>query len=144
MANPTIRIKRSSTPNKVPGTDQLLLGELAINTFDGKLYLEQDQTSASGITTVVSVNPWNVGVGTLAYDINFTAGSVGIGTTNTLAVVTSSNTAVLAAGIVTAFKYFGDGSGLTGTGGVAVSESAPGSPSAGELWWKTDVGGVGI
>jgi len=142
MANPTIRIKRSSTPNKVPGTDQLLLGELAINTFDGKLYLEQDQTSASGITTVVSVNPWNVGVGTLAYDINFTAGSVGIGTTNTLAVVTSSNTAVLAAGIVTAFKYFGDGSGLTGisASGVTLSATAPSSPSDGDLWWNSEVG----
>ena len=81
MADPKIRIKRSSTPNKVPTTDQLLLGELAINTNDGKLYLEQDQFGSVGIaTTVVAVNPWNVGVGTLAYDISFEAGDVGIGT----------------------------------------------------------------
>ena len=34
-------------------------------------------------TTVVAVNPWNVGVGSLAYDISFTAGDVGIiGTTS--------------------------------------------------------------
>jgi hypothetical protein len=81
MANPKIRIKRSSTPNKVPEPNQLLLGELAINTNDGKLYLEQDQFGSVGIaTTVVAVNPWNVGVGTLAYDISFEAGDVGIGT----------------------------------------------------------------
>ena len=81
MANPKIRIKRSSTPNKVPDRSQLLLGELAINTNDGKLYLEQDQFGSVGIaTTVVAVNPWNVGVGTLAYDISFEAGDVGIGT----------------------------------------------------------------
>ena len=81
MANPKIRIKRSSTPNKVPEPNQLLLGELAINTNDGKLYLEQDQFGSVGIaTTVVAVNPWNVGVGTLAYDISFEAGDIGIGT----------------------------------------------------------------
>jgi len=82
MADPKIRIRRSSTPNKVPDTSQLQLGELAINTFDGKLYLEQDQTSGSGIATVIAVNPWNVGLGTLAYDTYFTAGNVGVGTTN--------------------------------------------------------------
>jgi len=82
MADPKIRIRRSSTPNKVPETSQLQLGELAINTFDGKLYLEQDQTSASGIVTVIAVNPWSVGVGSIAYDTYFTAGNVGVGTTN--------------------------------------------------------------
>ena len=148
MADPKIRIKRSSTPNKVPGTDQLLLGELAINTNDGKLYLEQDQFGSVGIaTTVVAVNPWNVGVGSLAYDINFTAGNVGVGTTNALAVVGSNNTTVLAAGIVTAYKFYGDGSALTGISGggggaasVTMSTSAPSSPSSGDLWWDTDVG----
>ena len=81
MADPKIRIRRSSTPNKVPNTTQLELGELAINTYDGKLYLEQDQ-GASGVgNTVVRVNPWNVGLGTTAYNISFTSGKVGIGTT---------------------------------------------------------------
>ena len=82
MADPKIRIRRSATPNKVPLTSQLQLGELAINTFDGKLYLEKDQTSSSGIATVIVVNPWSVGLGSLAYDTFFTAGNVGVGTTN--------------------------------------------------------------
>ena len=82
MADPKIRIRRSATPNKVPETSQLQLGELAINTFDGKLYLEQDQTSASGIATVIAVNPWGVGIGSTAYNTYFTSGDVGIGTTN--------------------------------------------------------------
>jgi hypothetical protein len=82
MADPKILIRRSSTPNKVPTTTNLQLGELAINTFDGKLYLERDQTSGSGIATVIAVNPWNVGVGSLAYDTYFTAGNVGINTTS--------------------------------------------------------------
>ncbi len=82
MADPKILIRRSSTPNKVPDTTHLQLGELAINTFDGKLYLERDQTSGSGIATVIAVNPWNVGIGSLAYDTYFTAGNVGINTTS--------------------------------------------------------------
>jgi len=41
MAN-TIRIKRSATAGKVPTTAQLALGELAVNTNDGKLYTKKD------------------------------------------------------------------------------------------------------
>ena len=81
MSDPKIRIRRSSTPNKVPTITQLELGELAINTYDGKLYLEQDQGVAGVGNTVVRVNPWNVGLGTTAYNISFTSGKVGIGTT---------------------------------------------------------------
>ena len=82
MANPKIIIRRSATPNKVPVENQLSLGELAINTYDGKLYLEQDQTSTGLGVTVISVNPWGVGVGSTAFDIYFTSGKVGVGLTN--------------------------------------------------------------
>jgi len=44
-------------------------------------------------------------------------GSVGVGTINPNNRVTSENTAVLAAGIVTAYKFYGDGSGLLGVSG---------------------------
>ena len=81
MADPKIRIRRSSTPNKVPNITQLELGELAINTYDGKIYLEQDQGAAGVGNTVVRINPWNVGLGTTAYNITFESGKVGIGTT---------------------------------------------------------------
>jgi hypothetical protein len=111
MADPKIRIRRSATPNKVPETSQLQLGELAINTFDGKLYLEQDQTSGSGIATVIAVNPWGVGIGSLAYDTYFTAGDVGIGTTNPT-VKLDVRGDVNVSGTLTATAFVGDGSGL--------------------------------
>ena len=113
MADPKIRIRRSATPNKVPQTSQLQLGELAINTFDGKLYLEQDQTSGSGIATVIAVNPWNVGIGSLAYDTYFTAGGVGIGTDNPT-VRLDVRGDVNVSGTLTATAFVGDGSGITG------------------------------
>ena len=46
-----IRIKRSSVGGKIPLTTDLALGELAINTFDGKLYLKKDD----GGETIVDI-----------------------------------------------------------------------------------------
>ena len=41
MAN-TIILKRSAAANTIPTTANLSLGELAINTYDGKLYTKID------------------------------------------------------------------------------------------------------
>jgi hypothetical protein len=50
MAN-TIKIKRSAVQNKVPTTGDLQLGELAMNSFDGRLYMKKD----TGTATIVQV-----------------------------------------------------------------------------------------
>ena len=42
-----IKFKRSAVQNRVPTTAQLELGELALNTYDGKLYTEKNSGSAS-------------------------------------------------------------------------------------------------
>ena len=49
MAN-TVKIKRSAVSGKVPVVGDLSLGELAINTYDGKLYTKKD---VSGVESVV-------------------------------------------------------------------------------------------
>jgi hypothetical protein len=56
MAN-TIILKRSATPGKVPTTGQLALGEIAINTHDGLIYIKKDDGTPSvvqigGVTSV--------------------------------------------------------------------------------------------
>lgn len=51
MAN-TIQLRRSAAANAVPTTAQLALGELAINTYDGKLYLKKN---VSGVETIIDV-----------------------------------------------------------------------------------------
>ena len=43
----TIQLRRSATANAVPTTAQLALGELAINTNDGKLYLKKNNGTES-------------------------------------------------------------------------------------------------
>lgn len=46
MAN-TIKLKRSAVANKVPTTSDLLLGEIALNTYDGKAYMLKDDGTQS-------------------------------------------------------------------------------------------------
>ena len=58
MAN-SIKIKRSAVAAKVPLTTDLALGELAINTYDGKLYLKKDD----GTEAIVTVNAGGAGSG---------------------------------------------------------------------------------
>lgn len=58
MAN-SIKIKRSAVAAKVPLTTDIELGELAINTYDGKLYLKKDNGTAS----IVTVNAGGGGSG---------------------------------------------------------------------------------
>jgi hypothetical protein len=48
-----IKVKQSSVAGKVPTTTQLQLGELALNTTDGKLYFKKN---VSGIESVVTVS----------------------------------------------------------------------------------------
>jgi len=66
MANPKIKVKRSSVAGKVPVPSQLERGELAVNSYDGKVYIVKDQFSVGIATTTTTVNPWletGVGVG---------------------------------------------------------------------------------
>jgi len=52
-----LKMKRSSVASKIPTTSQLELGEIAINTYDGKMYIKKDDGTAS----VVEVGASNAG-----------------------------------------------------------------------------------
>ncbi len=47
-----IKVKQSSVAGKVPTTPQLQLGELALNTTDGKLYFKKNVSGTESIVTV--------------------------------------------------------------------------------------------
>lgn len=57
MANPIVP-KHSSTPGKVPTTSDLLLGEIAVNDYDGKLFTKK---SVAGLETVVEIGAGSSG-----------------------------------------------------------------------------------
>jgi hypothetical protein len=126
MADPKVVFKRSSVPGKIPNETQVPLGEIALNTYDGKVFSSRNV----GIgTTVFVVNPWTVGTGTDTYNTYFTAGSVGIATTNPtskLHVVGDS----LVTGILTASGGFNIGiqsGGINVTTGVITALNFVGS-----------------
>ena len=87
MATP-YRFKRSAIAGKRPTLSDLELGEIALNTYDGKLYAER-QTNGVGIAdTVALLNPWEetYGGGSIEYVGTVTAttytGDQVIGTPN--------------------------------------------------------------
>lgn len=57
MAN-TIKLRRSATAGKVPQVGDIQLGELALNTHDGKLYTKR---SVSGVESVVELSGGTLG-----------------------------------------------------------------------------------
>ena len=50
----TILLRRSSTQGKVPSTSNLSLGELAINTYDGRIFFEKNDGSAAIVHIVTT------------------------------------------------------------------------------------------
>ena len=55
MAANKIKLKRSDGEFKVPTVSDLSLGELAVNTFDGKLFFKKNDGSDS-LETIVTTN----------------------------------------------------------------------------------------
>ena len=56
----TVKLKRSSTAGKVPTTSNLELGELAMNTVDGKVYFEKNDGSPS-VQTILTTDSQTTG-----------------------------------------------------------------------------------
>ena len=129
MANPQIKLKRSATQNKRPIPDNIPLGELAINTYDGYLYASKDVGAG---TTIITINPWRVGTGTDSFNIDFTAGNVGINSSIPTALldvngdvnisgVSTFNSTVNATDIIKGYKYTAAPYGSTTTITVTVA-----------------------
>jgi hypothetical protein len=50
MSTTNIKLRRSAVPGKIPTVGQLDLGEVAINTYDGKIFIKKDDGAESVIT----------------------------------------------------------------------------------------------
>ena len=73
MARKTdIRFRRSATQGSIPTTSQLNLGEIALNTYDGKLYMKK---SVGGSESVVEIGAGGGGISSTFTAYEFTATS---------------------------------------------------------------------
>ena len=57
-----IKLKRSAVQDKIPTVSNLSLGELAINTFDGKVFLKKDVSGIESIVTLQEITEDNLGI----------------------------------------------------------------------------------
>lgn len=114
-AKTKIKIRRSSVSGKIPTTGDLDLGELAINTYDGRLFLKK---SVSGIETIVGLTNNYEDLINIPQDLRTTASPSFSGiTVNGIATVQET-----ASGPQNTFKVAGSGSGAVFA--VGVSDSA--------------------
>ena len=127
MANNTIQVKRTSTTGRTPNTTNssnsqyINAGELALNMTDGILY-----TSNGSTLITVGANVVNQQVtGTLTVNAISAGGGLGLS-----GQVLTSNGAGL---------YWSNVSSGSGTS-VTISDTAPSSPSAGNLWYYSAAG----
>ena len=61
-----IKLKRSAVEGKTPTTSQLELGEIALNTYDGKLYFKKDPGSEA-IVTLQEITEDNLGIDSILF-----------------------------------------------------------------------------
>ena len=75
-SGPTIKIRRSAVKDKVPSVSDLALGELAINTYDGKIFLKSSQTVGQTTTESIITLEKQLTAGT---GVTITSGAINIG-----------------------------------------------------------------
>lgn len=84
-----VQIKRSSVPSKVPTTADLDLGELAINTYDGKVFLKKSVAGTESIVDLTSAGPtgqyiissqqiFTANANQTTFSVNYTVGYVDV------------------------------------------------------------------
>ena len=126
----TVQLKRSATASKVPLVGDLQLGELALNTYDGRLFFKKDPGTAAIVTVVTTADSQTLTNKTLAGPVitgNITAnGAIG----SAGQVLSSNGTSVF-------WK-----SALFAT--TNISDTAPSSPVAGDLWFDSTDGSLNV
>jgi hypothetical protein len=110
-----VQLKRSALSGKVPGTGSLNLGELALNTYDGKIFFRRSG-STDTIQEVVTTNVVNTGSVTITGTL--TAESIRTNLTGSFGSLNVNDTLVVNHGITTISGSLGVTSDLTVLGAV--------------------------
>lgn len=110
MAN-TLKLKRSAVAAKVPATTDLQLGELAVNTYDGKLYTKRNNGADEIVEFLSTASVLSVANG-------------GTGATTLTGLIKGNGTSAFTAAVAGTDYVPPAGTGATGTWGISISGSA--------------------
>jgi hypothetical protein len=110
-----VQLKRSALSGKVPGTGSLNLGELALNTYDGKIFFRRSG-STDTIQEVLTTNVTNTGSVTITGTL--TAESIRTNLTGSFGSLKVNDTLTVNHGITTISGSLGVTSDLTVLGAV--------------------------
>lgn len=128
-----IILKRSALPGKVPDTGSLNLGEIALNTYDGRAFIHKSGSTES-IEQIVVTNSITTGSITLTETGSFGEISVTNDANIDGGVYVSGDivgngdidiAGAVSASVVSASMYYGDGSQLTGISAGATDSEIP-------------------
>ena len=129
-----LKLKRTAVSGKIPTTSQLELGELAINTHDGRIFFEKDNGTPS-VSEILIVNTTNPVTGSLTLNGNISATNITLsgdlvvqGTTTTI----DSTTLNIGDNIIE-LNYGGSQT----TGGILVKDATGDSTISGSLLWDS-------
>ena len=143
MANPKIKVKRSSVAGKVPQPTQLERGELAVNSYDGKVYIVRDQFSTGIGTTTHTLNPWD------EYTIGSKIAYAGIASAqqfdgNITGSVNSSGVSTFASGALDFYRSGGDSYIDNDSGHLIIRNQAGGVDDGHDIYIMAKPGETGI
>lgn len=124
MAN-TMKLKRSAVPGKVPAVADLQLGEIAINTYDGKAYMKKN---VSGVETVVLMT--GAGSGDVVGPASSADNAIARFDGTSGKIVQNSSATIDDSGNVSATTFGASGTGAN-TMPVGTTAQRPGTPTAG-------------
>jgi hypothetical protein len=110
-----VKLRRSSVVGKRPTNTQLELGELSINTSDGKVYFAKSGSLGPSIEELVSTNTVNTGSLSLSGSLNITGPTNLTGSLN-ITGDTSLSGSLNVSSSISALSFIGNGSGLTNVG----------------------------
>lgn len=128
-----IILKRSALPGKVPDTGSLNLGEIALNTYDGRAFIHKSGSTES-IEQIVVTNSITTGSITLTETGSFGEISVTNDANINGGVYVSGDivgngdidiAGAVSASVVSASVFYGDGSQLTGISAGATDNEIP-------------------
>lgn len=126
----TVQLKRSATASKVPLVGDLQLGELALNTYDGRLFFKKDPGTAAIVTVVTTADTQTLTNKTLTSPV----------ITGTI----TANSSVGSAGQILASSGAGVYWKTTPYSTTNISDTAPSSPLAGDLWFDSTDGSLNV